>query len=99
MTKLKGSFFALICFRIDYSVERGECDCERERCICKFAPLSRVRYFGINGAANLPNASDNNCECDPDQCYNPQFPDVSADSDLSLIFDNNYNYPMRMHKG
>lgn len=55
--------------------ERGECDCELERCICEFAPLSGVRYFGTDGRASNPDARDNNCECDPDQCYNPRFPD------------------------
>ena len=64
-----------------YPVERGQCNCELGRCECAIAPLSGVSYFGEDGTAANANANDNNCECDPDQCYNPQFPDVSANSD------------------
>ena len=63
-----------------YSVERGRCSCELERCECAIAPLSGLSYFHEGGTAANINADVNNCECDPDQCYNPQFPNVCTNS-------------------
>ena len=45
--------------------------------------MSNVSYFGTGGTADAP-AADNNCACDPDNCYNPDFPNVSIYKESSL---------------
>ena len=42
-----------------------KCDCD---CKCGTAPLSGDRYL------------EDDCGCDPDNCYNEQYPGVSSDT-------------------
>ena len=44
--------------------DEDKCDCD---CECGLAPKSEEPYFG------------DDCGCDPDNCYNEQFPKVSGD--------------------
>ena len=42
------------------------------------APLSGLVYFGQGETAANSAADNNNCACDPDNCYNSAFNDVST---------------------
>ena len=64
----------------DCSIDRGTCICEREQCECKIAPLSGLAYFGQGETAANSAADNNNCACDPDNCYNSDFNEVNTKS-------------------
>ena len=80
MTILAWSQIILVFLLFLNPVDRGTCDCEE--CACNLAPLSELSYFGVGNTAADFNAVENNCECDPDDCYNPNFPGVCACSNI-----------------
>ena len=59
-----------------FVVGRGVCVCESNMCDCEMAVMSGFNYFGLGSFANAD--IDGGCECDPDDCYNPEFPMVNV---------------------
>ena len=49
--------------------------CESNLCECDRAPLSGYNYFGQGTTSS--DGIDEGCECDPDDCYNINYPMVS----------------------
>ena len=68
------SFFLLFLSLPEF-IGRGTCICESNTCECDRAPLSGYNYFGQGTTSS--DGIDEGCECDPDDCYNTNYPMVS----------------------
>ena len=67
---------------------RGACVCESNTCEYDRAPLSGFTYFGQGTTSS--DGINGGCECNPDHCYNTNFPMVSEYvlSIFTILFTN-----------